>query len=177
MSPVLIKTTEESGLGAAAATPSIKSNQTGRRGSSSVKKRNSRRVQKARLTADFLRNLPAGVTYSPLSNEDKKKEEEKAKANEKNLGKNAGDIVRVGDFIFDISIVEKSSLISMRKFLPSEEYRLLKNRKSARLCRLKRKKERGSMKVSLVEVEQEMKELRDELEATKLKLAKSEKKR
>jgi len=33
----------------------------------------------------------------------------------------------------------------MRKFLPSEEYRLLKNRKSARLCRKKRKAERGDM--------------------------------
>ena len=101
-------------------------------------------MQKARLTADFLRNLPEGVTHSPLSSDDKKKEEEKEKAAGKE-GKNAGDIVRVGDFIFDISVVQKSALISMRKFLPSEEYRLLKNRKSARLCRLKRKNERGTM--------------------------------
>ena len=66
------------------------------------------------------------------------------------------DIVVVGDFVFDIEIVSKTALISLRKFLPSEEYRLLKNRKSARLCRLKRKNERGTMQKSLEEVEAEM---------------------
>ena len=33
----------------------------------------------------------------------------------------------------------------MRRYLPSEEYRLFKNRKSARICRLKRKRERGKL--------------------------------
>ncbi len=65
----------------------------------------------------------------------------------------------------------------MRKYLPSEEYRLLKNRKSARLCRLKRKEERGSMKKTLVEVEAEMDEMKVELEKTQKKLAKSKEKR
>ena len=58
----------------------------------------------------------------------------------------------------------------MRKYLPSEEYRLLKNRKSARLCRLKRKQERGSMKSTLTEVETELNDLRDDLEAAQKKL-------
>ena len=33
----------------------------------------------------------------------------------------------------------------MRKALPQDEYRLIKNRKSARICRRKRKLERGTM--------------------------------
>ena len=37
----------------------------------------------------------------------------------------------------------------MRKFLPSEAYRLLKNRKSARLCRRKRKEERSAMQCNV----------------------------
>lgn len=51
----------------------------------------------------------------------------------------------VADFTINIDKITKQQLISMRKFLPSEEYRLLKNRKSARLCRKKRKEERGDM--------------------------------
>ena len=83
----------------------------------------------------------------------------------------------MGDFIFNVDIVTKASLISMRKFLPSEEYRLLKNRKSARLCRAKRKQERGTMLKNIDETGQEMKELRDELQETKDKLERSERKR
>ena len=43
----------------------------------------------------------------------------------------------------------------MRKFLPSEEYRLLKNRKSARICRKKRKGERGEMQTKIEELTKE----------------------
>lgn len=39
----------------------------------------------------------------------------------------------------------KAELIQMRRYLPHEEYRLLKNRKSARLCRIKRKVERSTL--------------------------------
>ena len=100
------------------------------------------------MTTEFLRNLPDGVTYNPLGEEGYKKQSKKEAKNP--------DIVTVGDFMFNIEIVSKTALISLRKFLPSEEYRLLKNRKSARLCRQKRKTERGSMKKSLEEVEAEM---------------------
>jgi hypothetical protein len=55
----------------------------------------------------------------------------------------------VGDFIIDIEEISKSNLISIRKLLPSEEYRLFKNRKSARICRRKRKLERSSMNLHL----------------------------
>ena len=89
------------------------------------------------MTADFLNNLPEGVSYNPAGEVGHKKMSKKDAKNP--------DIVVVGDFIFDIEIVSKTALISLRKFLPSEEYRLLKNRKSARLCRLKRKNERGTM--------------------------------
>ena len=108
-------------------------------------------MQKARITADFLKNLPDGVKYNPEGDEPSAKKTEKEKKDAKNA-----NIVRVGDFIFNIEIVTKASLISMRKFLPSEEYRLLKNRKSARLCRLKRKEERGTMQETLAHVDTEI---------------------
>lgn len=131
-----------------------------------AKKRNQRRVTKARVTADLLRNLPDGVTHVPESDEtNSQKKQKEQSAQDKNI-----DIVRVGEFQFDIGIVSKTSLIAMRKYLPSEEYRLLKNRKSARLCRLKRKQERGSMKSTLTEVETELNDLRDDLEAAQKKL-------
>ena len=106
---------------------------------SALKRKNKKRVQKARITADFLKSLPEGVTYVP-ENQDAGAPKKRGKKEPKNP-----DIVKVGEFLFNVEIVSKASLISMRKFLPSEEYRLLKNRKSARLCRLKRKNERGSM--------------------------------
>lgn len=55
----------------------------------------------------------------------------------------------------------------MRKFLPSEEYRLLKNRKSARICRKKRKEERGGM-------QSEVRELKKENAYLKIKLIEAE---
>ena len=45
------------------------------------------------------------------------------------------DIVRIGNFLVNVSIVTKDALKSMRTYWPMEEYRLLKNRKSARICR------------------------------------------
>ena len=72
--------------------------------------------------------------------------------------------MKCGDFIFDLEVVSKASLISLRKFLPSEEYRLLKNRKSARLCRLKRKEERGTMQKSLNEVDVEISVMKAKME-------------
>ena len=141
----------------------------GRKGSPSIKRRNTKRVNKARITADFIRNLPDGITHCPNGEVPMKKESSKD-------GKKP-NIVKVGDFIFDVEVVSKSSLIAMRKFLPSEEYRLLKNRKSARLCRRKRKEERGSIIKTLEQVEDEMGDLRDMVSKLQRKLARSEAKR
>lgn len=52
----------------------------------------------------------------------------------------------------------------MRKFLPSEEYRLLKNRKSARLCRKKRKEERGDMQKQIEDLVKENQQLKERLQ-------------
>jgi hypothetical protein len=65
----------------------------------------------------------------------------------------------VGDFVFDVDLVSKASLISMRKFLPKEEYRLLKNRKSARICRRNRKEERGFLHNTLADLENKLKKV------------------
>ena len=58
----------------------------------------------------------------------------------------------------------------MRKFLPKDEYRLLKNRKSARICRRKRKEERGSLHMTLAELETKLNEVTASLEAAEKKL-------
>jgi hypothetical protein len=52
----------------------------------------------------------------------------------------------------------------MSTFLPSEEYRLLKNRKSARLCRKKRKEERGDMQKQIEDLVKENQQLKERLQ-------------
>ena len=90
-------------------------------------------------TPEFLANLPYGVKYAPQTN---RGEVGNAKINEENEG---NDWVQIGNFLINIEQISKQQLISMRRYLPSEEYRLFKNRKSARICRLKRKRERGKL--------------------------------
>lgn len=114
---------------------------------------NRSRVQKARQVSDFLRNLPEGVTH--IKSKDNPEAQESQVAIEDQLSyefdpdAKDSDIVRVGDFMINIEKVTKAAIISMRKFLPTDEYRLLKNRKSARLCRRKRKEERGDMQKTI----------------------------
>jgi hypothetical protein len=46
---------------------------------------------------------------------------------------------QIGDFIVDIGLISKTNLVKMRRFLPQGDYRLLKNRICARICRKARK--------------------------------------
>jgi hypothetical protein len=79
----------------------------------------------------------------------------------------------VGNFIIDIEVVSKADLISIRKLLPSEEYRLFKNRKSARICRRKRKQERSSVSLNLHELFNTNTDLWQEIEKTQFELKQS----
>ena len=45
------------------------------------------------------------------------------------------DIMRIGNFTVNINVVSKESIKAMRTYLSREQYKLLKNRKTARLCR------------------------------------------
>jgi hypothetical protein len=62
----------------------------------------------------------------------------------------------------------------MRKYLPSEEYRLLKNRKSARLCRKKRKEERGDMQNQINELIKQNLLMKEKLDQTERMLKDSQ---
>lgn len=62
----------------------------------------------------------------------------------------------------------------MRKYLPSVEYRLLKNRKSARLCRKKRKEERGDMQKHIEDLVTENRLLKQKLAVTERALKESQ---
>ena len=59
--------------------------------------------------------------------------------------------------------------------MPREEYRLVKNRKIARLCRLKRKNERGDMQNSLEKTTKDLDEAYDKIAELEQKLKESEK--
>ena len=74
------------------------------------------------------------------------------------------DWIQIGDYSVNIEKVTKQELISMRRYLPQEEYRLLKNRKSARLCRIKRKHERANLQTSYVDFAQKNEELKKALD-------------
>lgn len=100
------------------------------------------------MTADIIRKLPEGITYHES---DSSGDEEPRLVSDLGAGGDddeeykEGDVVRVGKFRINIEKVTKAQLISVRKFLPPAQYRLIKNRKTARLCRRKRKVERGDM--------------------------------
>lgn len=129
-----------------------------------------RQPYKGRYPPEFLCNLPEGVTYNDP-------EKQTNKLSDKGLSifnDNDGDIVVVADFTINIDKITKQQLISMRKFLPSEEYRLIKNRKSARLCRKKRKEERGDMQNQIDELMKTNAYLRSKLETTERLLQESE---
>lgn len=65
----------------------------------------------------------------------------------------------------------------MRKYLPATQYRLIKNRKTARLCRRKRKEERGDMQRTLEELRKENLWYKIKLEEVQKSLAESERAR
>ena len=140
MTEMIVTTAPQTKKKSASASGSARKNNKSSSSCSALKRKNKKRVQKARISADFLKDLPEGVTHVPEKEEPAAGAKKRSKKEPKNP-----DIVKVGDFLFDIETVSKATLISMRKYLPPEEYRLLKNRKSARLCRLKRKNERGTM--------------------------------
>ena len=62
----------------------------------------------------------------------------------------------------------------MRKYLPATQYRLIKNRKTARLCRRKRKEERGDMQRLLDELRKENLWYKIKMEDLEKKLQESE---
>jgi len=125
------------------------------------------------MSADFIKNLPEGITYHDPEADSYDHAKQPDSFNMEDDFKE-GDIVRVGDFTINIEIVTKAQLISMRKFLPSEQYRLLKNRKSARLCRRKRKEERGDMQGDLDIIKKENSTLKEKLESTERQLKESQ---
>lgn len=65
----------------------------------------------------------------------------------------------------------------MRKFLPPQQYRLIKNRKTARLCRRKRKEERGDMARLVDDLRKENLWYKIKLEDLEKKLQESERAR
>ena len=85
--------------------------------------------------------------------------------------------MRLGKWRINIEKVTKAQLISMRKFLPPTQYRLIKNRKTARLCRRKRKEERNDMQRSLEELKKEIVWYKIKLDDTERKLIESERAR
>lgn len=62
-----------------------------------------------------------------------------ASADDDEHGNHKQEVVRIGQFLINIDEVTKDSLKSMRTYWPAKQYRTIKNRKSARLCRNKKK--------------------------------------
>ena len=66
--------------------------------------------------------------------------------------------------MIDIDEITNEGLIQMRKLLPKESYRLMKNRKSARICRLKKKEEVKHVFANHGDIIEENHKLKKELE-------------
>ena len=80
----------------------------------------------AQIVTELLDDLPNGFTYVKGSSD----------FNETSLSK---DKVRAGDFVIEIDAISMHDLVRMRKLLPRELYQSIKNRKSSRLIRNKKK--------------------------------------
>ena len=80
--------------------------------------------------------------------------------------------LKIGLFQIDLDVVTIKGLIQMRRILPKAEYRLIKNRKCARVSRQKRKEKTLSLQDKLNQLETENKNLR--LKILNLELNKSD---
>ena len=80
------------------------------------------------------------------------------------------DVMRIGNFAVNINIVSKESIKAMRTYLPREQYKLLKNRKTARLCRQKRAFERTARLTEMKHVLAENGQFKDRIETLKREL-------
>ena len=70
------------------------------------------------------------------------------------------NIVEVGGLRIDIERITDQEMYSLRKVLPRKEYRLLKNRKSARKSRKRRKAELSSLRDEIRALRQENQRLK-----------------
>lgn len=148
--------------------------------SNSLQDANKKRVQRQRITADIIRKLPEGITYhesDSSGDEEPRLVSDLGAPGDDDEEYKEGDVVRVGKFRINIEKVTKAQLISMRKYLPPAQYRLIKNRKTARLCRRKRKVERGDMQMMLEELRRENLWYKIKMEDLEKKLMESERAR
>ena len=88
---------------------------------SNSQNKNKKRVQKARVTADFLRKLPEGITYheSCSSDDEEPRQVSEIDNDDEDEEYKEGDIIRLGKWRINIEKVTKQQLISMRKYLPA----------------------------------------------------------
>ena len=84
-----------------------------------MKEKNKKRVKNEQITADFIRNLPNGITYHNPEDESQEGVNHITFGNSEDEFREV-DLVRVGDFTINIELVTKAQLITMRKFLPAE---------------------------------------------------------
>ena len=129
----------------------------------------------------MIKKLPEGITYHESCSSDDNDEPKQVSepGNDADDGDEfkEGDIVKVGKFRINIEKVTKSQLISVRKFLPPTQYRLIKNRKTARLCRRKRKEERTDMQRLVEDLRAENLKYKIKLEELERRLQESERAR
>lgn len=83
---------------------------------------------------------------------------------ENDMDAEVSNIINVCGLIIDIEKISKQEILKMRKYLPKKDYRQLKNRKSARECRKKRKEERTGMMDELIQLRNDKIKLMAEVE-------------
>ena len=79
------------------------------------------------------------------------------------------DVFAIGKFFIDIDKISNAGLIKMRRIVPRAEYKLLKNRKSARLTRLAHKSKKQNIEQVCMALIAENVQLKAQLEDFKKK--------
>ena len=108
----------------------------------------------------LINSLPQGITYIGAGESTQHTKSLTLHGDSNIDDEDEDDIVRIGSFLVNVGVVTKDALKSMRTYWPMEDYRLLKNRKSARICRQRRKSERINHRSEVVDLKKDNDDLR-----------------
>ena len=89
------------------------------------------------------------------------------------LSENANLVLEMG-LVVDIEKITHQQILKLRKLMPQKEYRKLKNRKSARELRKKKKGQLATMQDEIEELRRRNKELTQKTQVLERKLEKAE---
>jgi bZIP transcription factor len=126
-------------------------------------------IDESDLNINNTSNNDDNTSYVNSSNEDNSdlsssEEDDTPNPKKKGPSRKANSIVEVNGLKINIETITDQEMYALRKVLPRKEYRLLKNRKSARKSRRRRKAELSTLKEEIKLLKRENDALRKQID-------------